>query len=231
MMNRTMVGRMILATLSGALVYFVWVMLAWKVLPLHDWTIRNFSDESRARAFFQSATRHHAVYRIPLVVGSYDVRDPRKVMGDSMRKAEAAKGGSTDSPSPPKSDHDFLLDRMREGPILFVACDPDGSDPADWRLFLCGAVLDVAAAFIATLVVALAAPALTSYASRVLMVAALGLFVTLVAHLPYWNWMHFPLDYSIMMGVDSTVGWGLAGLAIGAIVEHRAEQPSKPPVA
>lgn len=223
-----MVRRVILGTLAGAAVYFVWEIAVWRWLPLHDWTIRKFADEPRARAFFQSATRGHAVYALPYIIGSYDVRDPKTILSASMRK-ESADSGASDT-EPPKPDNDYLRERMREGPIVFVVCDPDGADPADWRPFVSGAILDLGAAFIAALVLAVGARRLTSYASRVLMVTALGLFVALVAHLPYWNWMSFPLDYCLMMGAKVTVGWCLAGLATGLIVEHR-ETVSQPQVA
>jgi len=50
----------------------------------------------------------------------------------------------------------------------------------------------------------------------------LGIFVSIVAHLTYWNWMGFPLDYTIAMMVDVIVGWILAGLGIAAVVKEKA---------
>ena len=57
-----------------------------------------------------------------------------------------------------------------------------------------------------------------SYASRVGFVTGLGIFVGLVGHASYWNWMHFPQDYTLMFIVDVVVGWTLTGLVIAAIV-------------
>ena len=59
----------------------------------------------------------------------------------------------------------------------------------------------------------------------------LGIFVALVGHASYWNWMRFPTDYTIAFIVDVIVGWTLAGLAIAAIVRPEAKAATAAAVA
>ena len=58
-----------------------------------------------------------------------------------------------------------------------------------------------------------------SYLQRVGLVTALGLFLALLGHVAYYNWMHFELSYTLVFVVDVVVGWFLAGLVIAAIVK------------
>jgi hypothetical protein len=46
----------------------------------------------------------------------------------------------------------------------------------------------------------------------------MGIFTALIGHVSYWNWMNFPLDYTVAFVIDNVVGWTLAGLVIAAIV-------------
>jgi hypothetical protein len=81
-----------------------------------------------------------------------------------------------------------------------------------------GFVIDLMGSLLAVCLLSSVGPCGNSYWCRVGFVAGLGVFVAIMGHLSYWNWMHFPLGYTLAFMVDVTVGWTLAGLAIAALV-------------
>ncbi len=87
-----------------------------------------------------------------------------------------------------------------------------------------GFVIDLLAAMLAACLLSSAVGTNMSYARRVGFILGLGLFVALIGHASYWNWMHFPLDYTLAFVVDVVVGWTLAGLAIGAVVRPKTAE-------
>jgi hypothetical protein len=53
----------------------------------------------------------------------------------------------------------------------------------------------------------------------VLLVLLITLFGGIVYALPYWNWYNFPASYVLWQTASWLVSWGLAGLAMAAIVK------------
>jgi hypothetical protein len=90
-------------------------------------------------------------------------------------------------------------------------------------MFVLSFLMNAVSALVAAAMLAQARQTLRAYWQRVLFVAALGLFVGAMVHGPYWNWMHFPADVSLVMFADHLVGCLLAGLAIAAIVKAPAQ--------
>jgi hypothetical protein len=91
-----------------------------------------------------------------------------------------------------------------------------GIDPMSPVVLLQGLALNLAAALLAAGL--LSVSAVRGYLARLLFVALLGLFVALVCDMGYWNSMSFPLDYSLIMGLDRVIGWTCAGVLMAAIV-------------
>ena len=47
----------------------------------------------------------------------------------------------------------------------------------------------------------------------------LVVFLAIMGHLAYWNWMPFAMDYTLAFVLDSVLGWAVAGAAIAAVVK------------
>jgi hypothetical protein len=60
-----------------------------------------------------------------------------------------------------------------------------------------------------------------SYLGKLGFVAVVGLTIGFVSHGPYWNWFGFPASYTIVMILDSMIGWTLAGLVLAKFTEER----------
>lgn len=88
------------------------------------------------------------------------------------------------------------------------------------RVMATGFIIDLLATLLAaTLLFSAARGCCRSYLQRVGFVTGLGVFVGLVGHASYWNWMHFPADYTLAFIVDVVIGWTLVGLVMAAIVK------------
>ena len=37
-----------------------------------------------------------------------------------------------------------------------------------------------------------------------------------------WNWLGFPLEFSMPIALDGIIGWSLAGLVIAALIKLKA---------
>jgi hypothetical protein len=83
-----------------------------------------------------------------------------------------------------------------------------------------GFVIDLLSALLAAALLSCAAGGCCdTYFKRVGFVASLGVFLGLMAHGTYWNWMNFPADYTLLFIVDVVIGWTLVGLAIAGVVK------------
>jgi hypothetical protein len=104
--------------------------------------------------------------------------------------------------------------KMKAGPTGILIYHPSGMTPMS-RLFAIELASGILAAILASFIVN---SVVAGYGIRVLCVTAMGLFGWLTISVPYWNWYRFPVGITLAEGIDQTVGWLLAGLAIAGIV-------------
>jgi|GEM_PF-308738 len=188
-------GRIITAGVVGALVYFIWGMLAWMALPLHTPTMNELPQERAIADALRSQNLESGVYVTPFMKNS-------------------------DDPGNPESE---FSTNHNAGPIFSIIYRKDGGAPMPPQMMMGGFVVDLLAALLAATLLSCMGGCGKSYWKRVGFVAALGVFVALIGHVGYWNWMNFPLDYTIAMAIDVIVGWTLAGLAIAFFVHPKVD--------
>ena len=97
--------------------------------------------------------------------------------------------------------------------------DPQGKDPMMPGEIISGLLISMLAASVATWLLSRSTAAATSYLVRVLFCGVLGILISFSTHLPLWNWMGYPLDFTTAMIADTIIGWLLAGLGIAAIIK------------
>ena len=182
--------RIIVAGLVGGIVYFAWGMAAWMFLGLHKNTIQPLPDDASVTTALTSRALETGVYGSPYPADASAWQDP---------------------------ESDFMKAHLA-GPIYTIYFEKSGSAPMGTDTLLGGLVIDVLSAMLAACLLTSALTDCRSYAHRVGFVVGLGIFVALVGHAAYWNWMRFPTAYTIHFIVDYVVGWTLTGLAIAAIV-------------
>lgn len=88
------------------------------------------------------------------------------------------------------------------------------------------AVGDILACLLAAWLLSMALPSLASLASRIGFVVGLGVFSFLVSEVPYWNWYHYPTDftaYALLFKLTTTL---LAGVVLSLLLGSRAVAPA-----
>ena len=203
--------RIIIAGVLGAIVYYIWGWIAWMAIPLHTPTMAGLVDDAAVTAVLKNQNLKTGVYQYPWPDNGENWQDPES---DFAKKHQA-------------------------GPLYSIYYQQTGAAPMNARVMAGGFVIALLAAMLAAcLLSSVSIDAGGSYARRVGFVIGLGIFVALVGHASYWNWMHFPTDYTIAFIIDVLIGWTLAGLVIAGIVRPQeagrtavAERPTAQPQA
>lgn len=184
-------ARIIAAGFAGAVIYFIWGMLAWMAIPLHTPTIHSLPTETAITDALKSQNLETGVYVSPFAADPADMGNP---------------------------DSEFMKNHTT-GPIFSIYYRKDGSAPMNAGVLVSGFLIDLLAAILAATLLSSIGACGRSFWCRVGFVAGLGAFTALVGHLSYWNWMHFPIGYTMAFVIDVIVGWALAGLAIAFLIQ------------
>ncbi|QDT36850.1 hypothetical protein [Stratiformator vulcanicus] len=182
--------RVLVAGLVGGMVYYVWLVMTWMVLPVHDDSMQQLPGEDQFRAMVVDQEVETGVYFVPF--------------------------GSPEEIGDPESG---FYEKHQEGPLFTLMVQRDGFEPMRPQIFVTGFALDVAASLIASaLLWGAAGGCCRSYFARVGFVLGLGLFASIVSHGAMWNWMLVPTAHTLSMAFEVAVGWLLVGLVIAGIV-------------
>ena len=182
-----------LAALIGAVVLMVWSSVSWMTIPWHQ--LGELPQQERIADALRDSGAESGLYAIP-----YAYPDPNA----TEDQRAAAK--------------ETLEEAYSRGPIVVLAYRADGADPMPTMAFLIGFGHDFLVAAVAAFLLTMAAPALPTFGSRVLFVLLLGLFAAIGSHLMNWNWMNFPLRYSLEMVADSLVASLLLGVVLALMI-------------
>ncbi len=185
--------KLLLAAILGGLVTYIWYAVSWMALPLHKSTLRTLPNGDAVLTALATAPPETGVYSFPM---------PDHDASEAAQKAVA--------------------ERWKQGGIVpFIVFQKEGRTFMDPRVFIRGLLLEILNALLVALLLSQALPALSSYGQRVCFVVLCGIFAGVVAHLSYWNWMAFPLCYSLVMVLDVIVAWLLGGLVIAKIIKPK----------
>ncbi len=194
-------GRILLATLLGAVVLFAWGMAAWMVLGLHDSSIHKIPDESAVATHLQQQGLRTGVYIYPGMPTRADAQAP----GFDREKAEAE-----------------FMQRHEQGPIFTVFFKSEGQKVMGPNTMAGGWAINLITVFIAASLLSAASRGGMTYIQRVGIVMMMGIFAALLGHGSLYVWMLFPLDWTLAMMVDMALGWTLVGLVLAAFIRPQA---------
>ncbi len=189
--------KLLLASLAGATVLFIWGLLAWVVLPLHDASFRPVPNEDAVMSALRSNIDAAGAYYFP----GMPQETPNMTADQRTAGMEA------------------YVNKHKAGPIGMVFFHPGGVDPMMAGQFVSGFIIYLVAAFVAAWSLSRSTAAGSTYIARVAYCGMLGVLVSFAAYIPAMNWMYFPMDYTTAMAADALIGWLLAGLALAAIVK------------
>lgn len=190
--------RILVAAIVGAVIVFLWGAVSWAVLAL--------PTEASGRMDPDAGERIAAAIGAELdETGVYFAPAPPELSADASDADRAAA-------------MEEFLERHRRGPLFMLVWLEEGAVPMAPEFLLQGLLI----AFVAALLVAAAMAAVGGgFGRRFAIALAMGAFAALVSHGVYWNWFMFPDAWSAAMAADLLAGWGLAGLAMAAIVRPR----------
>jgi hypothetical protein len=189
----------LIAGLVGGVILFVWSFLAWTVFPLHEPSLHRMTNEDAVIAALQPQLRDKAVYMFP-----------------------KGPGMSAD-----KATMDAWTEKMRRGPTGLIFYDPQGSDPMMASQMVIGLILDILSAALIAWFLARSTAMTASFLARAAYCAMFAIFVSVYTHLMSWNWMGYPVDFTVGLILDGIIGCFLAGLGIAAIIKPPSAQPAK----
>ncbi len=193
--------RILIAGVAGAIVLFVWSSISWMIIPWHR--MGKLPAEASIAQSFRDANIEKGVYWLP---------------GIDMSIDESALTGAEKT-----AMEDAWKDAHKQGPIVLVAYQPDGSSPLGIMKFVIGFVLDFFVATTAAVLLMLAAPALPGLPGRVIFVVLLGLYTVFGANLMNWNWMNYPLKFTLEIAGDTLVASALLGVTLAVLVRPGSE--------
>jgi hypothetical protein len=102
-------------------------------------------------------------------------------------------------------------------PSGIVVYAPSGVIPMSPATFVIELLTDFTVAALALLLLCCAAGCCRTLGSRVLFVTLLGALTGIAHDVPFWNWYHFPTDFTVAQIVDSIIGMALVGLVLALV--------------
>lgn len=127
-----------------------------------------------------------------------------------------------------KKDQEAALEKFKAdykaGPGAFIAVAPSGEDFDMMTFFGWEIGSNIIAAFLAALVVALSRPGLGPVV-RWMIVVFMGTFAWVAVNASYHIWFRFPQPWVLDELYCALIEWGLAGIAIAAIVVPKERLP------
>jgi len=189
-----MARSLVLGTILGGLVAFIWSSISWEVLGWHEKTMLSFQNPNEVAAVVLTDTVRDGTYILP--------GEPPTVGMSPQEKKQAEA---------------TLMESMQKGPVMVAAVRRGGFGRFNRALALQVASL-MAAAFLMTWLALQTRE--SSYARRVLFCAVIGLTASVMVDLPNWNWWGFSGAYTAVNLADSTITWLLAGLVIARVASQ-----------
>lgn len=172
----------LVGALLAALVVFVWSAVSHMFIPWHEATLNTFSNEADVAAAMMAGSDGDGIYILPYA----DAGD------------EAAYQAATE--------------RMKLGPVAFVALRRGGVSPMSPHLFIWQFVFQ----FIVALILArlLACIGDIPYSVKLRLIVMIAVLAGVMVHLPQMLWWGFGGAYTAVNMIDLIVGWLLGGLVL-----------------
>lgn len=192
-----MIRSLVLGTILGGLVAFLWSSVSWEVIGWHEKTLVTFQNEDDVSAAIASHITQSGTYLLP---------------------AGPSQAGMTSEQK--KAAQEVLTQKMQKGPVMLASIRRDGFGSFT-RGLVTQVLIQMAGALLLTWLLLQTASGL-SYMRRVAFLAVAGLAASVIADLPNWNWWGVSGAYTAVNLADYTITWLLAGLVIAKVAKPRA---------
>lgn len=188
-----MIKSLVLGSILGGLVAFVWSSVSWEILGWHEKSMIAFQNEDDVSSMIASHTLKDGTYILPAMPST------EGMLPEQKKKTMAA-----------------AIEKMKQGPIMLAAVRRGGFASSS-RAFAIQLLGLMAAAFLLTWL--LLQTSGMSYMRRVAFLAIAGLAASVIVDLPNWNWWGFSGAHTAVNLADATITWLLAGLVIAKVAK------------
>ncbi|HEY8203576.1 MAG TPA: hypothetical protein VIF81_02525 [Pyrinomonadaceae bacterium] len=190
-----MVKQLVLGTILGAIVLFVWSALAWMIIPWPGEPFRTFTNEQAVMDAIKANAPQSGNYLLP--------NEPKRTPGMTDAQYKAAEQAA--------------MDQSARGPMIFavVRLGPMGMV----KPLVIQFVTDIILALLACIL--LLQTDRLSYFARVAFVTGIGVLIFIGGHVEEWNWFSFSTAYLMMELGAIVIGWILAGLWMAKFVRGK----------
>ena len=189
-----MVKQILLGTIVGAVTIFLVSFIWHMVLPFSETGFHNLPHEEVLATAMRLGISDPGIYMFPGM--------------DPAKRSDPAEMNK-------------WAEKFRRGPTGLIIFQPGGTGFSFPRLLVNQFCFQFLAALVVSVLLAMSAPALPQYLRRVLFVALVAVFGSLVIDLPYWNWYGFPGNYTVEHLAEIFFTWGATGFAIAAVVRSK----------
>jgi hypothetical protein len=192
-----MVKQLVLGTILGGIVLFIWSFIAWTFIPWPGEPLLSFTNDEAVVAAIKANAARSGNYLLP--------NEVKRTAGMTDEQYKAAQQAA--------------MDKMSRGPVIFAAIrlEPFGSM---FKALMIKFITQLVAALLASFLL-LQTNGL-SYPARIVFVTILGLIIFAGANVDEWNWWGFSNAYTAMQLGVTVIGWFLAAFAIAAFVRGKS---------
>lgn len=187
-----MANRVITIFIS-AVVLTLWSSLSWRVLPLYENVLKEVPNEA---SFIEQVSGHieeSGVYRFPGISLVDGISETSKIR---------------------------WLERATSGPFGYIFVRSEGVNPIEAGIYIRNFLINLIASSLAFWILSLANIELLR--KRWGVCVMFGCVIAVYAHLQMWNWMFFPIGFTIVNCIDVLIAWSLAGLPLAMGTSNKA---------
>lgn len=193
--------RILIATLVGGVLVFLVGATNHMAFQLLDRTFATLPDEAQVADALKSSGVKPGIYALPGHPSASDMKDVKK--------------------------RNALNDRYKAGPSGVIIVAPTGQDMMTGETLFKEFATNAIAALLASWIVSLMASEV-GFVRRWLAVVGMGIMAWFSLIASYGIWYRFPHDFVHDEFLCALLEWGVAGLAIAAIVQRPASHESSP---
>lgn len=189
--------QLVLGSVLGSIVLFVWSAIAWMVIPWPGDPLRSFTNEDAVLQAITANAPRSGTYLVPNI--------PRRTPGMTDQQYKAAQQA--------------MEAKMGSSPIVFasIRLEPFNSMAKPLVVqFFTQFIVALLAAFLLMQTCGL------SYKCRVIFLTGVGVIIFVGGHVDEWNWWGFSNAYMLMQLGAIVIGWFLASLVMAKFVRGKA---------
>jgi len=179
------VANRVITIFISAILLTLWSSFSWRVLPLYEQVLKDVPNEEQ---FVEQISRHineSGVYRFPGISHVDRISETSKIN---------------------------WLERARKGPFGYIFVRSEGVNPLEAGIYIRNFVINILASSLAFWVLTLAN--IKQFKKRWAVSLMFGGIVAVYGHLQMWNWMFFPIGFTLVNCIDTLVAWSLAGVPL-----------------